>query len=38
MKGSELTRCQLLRLRKGGNVTTDALLKMCKAVDCNMSD
>lgn len=44
MKKKQLSRlsgvssASIAKLGKGGNVTTEVLLKICKALDCDISD
>lgn len=35
---SGVSNASLTKMRKGGNVTTDVLLKICKALKCNTDD
>lgn len=37
-KRSELSSNTIAKLGKGQNVTTDVLLKICKALDCDIAD
>lgn len=35
---SGVSSASIAKLGKGGNVTTEVLLKICKALDCDISD
>ena len=35
---SGVSNASLTKMRKGGNVTTDVLLKICNALNCNTDD
>lgn len=35
---SGVSNASLSKMRKGGNVTTDVLLKICNALKCNIDD
>lgn len=35
---SGVSAASIAKLGKGENITTDVLLKICKALDCNISD
>ena len=35
---SGISTTSMAKLGKGENVTTDVLLKVCKAIDCDISD
>lgn len=33
-----ISAASIAKLGKGGNITTDVLLKICEALDCNVED
>ena len=33
-----ISRYNINKLNRGGNVTTDVLVKICRAIDCTMDD
>ncbi|WP_407705198.1 helix-turn-helix domain-containing protein [Aedoeadaptatus coxii] len=33
-----ISAASIAKLGKGGNITTDVLLKICEALDCNLED
>jgi DNA-binding Xre family transcriptional regulator len=33
-----ISAASIAKLGKGGNITTDVLLKICKTLDCNLED
>jgi DNA-binding Xre family transcriptional regulator len=35
---SGISTASIAKLGKGDNITTDVLLKICKALDCDISD
>lgn len=35
---SGISSASIAKLGKGGNITTDVLLKICKAMDCKLED
>lgn len=35
---SGISSASIAKLAKGGNVTTEVLLKICKALNCNIND
>ena len=37
-KTAGISTTSLMKLKKGQNITTDVLLKICKALDCDLSD
>ena len=37
-KIANISPASIAKLGKGANVTTDVLLKICKALDCNLED
>jgi len=37
-KASGISTASIAKLGKGENITTDVLLKICKAVDCDITD
>lgn len=37
-KVANISPSSIAKLGKGANVTTDVLLKICKALDCNLED
>ena len=37
-KKADVSTFTLAKMNKGENVTTDVLVKICKALDCNLDD
>lgn len=37
-EASSVSSASLAKLKKGENITTDVLLKICEALDCNVED
>lgn len=37
-KASSISTASIAKLGKGENITTDVLLKICKALDCDIAD
>lgn len=37
-QASGVSAASIAKLRRNGNVTTEVLLKVCKALDCDISD
>ena len=37
-QASEVSAASIAKLGRNGNVTTEVLLKVCKALDCDISD
>jgi len=37
-KASGVSTASIAKLGKGENITTDVLIKICKALDCNITD
>lgn len=38
MKEANVSRSTFYKLKKGKNITTDVLLKICNALDCDISE
>lgn len=37
-RATGISTASIAKLGKGGNITTDVLLKICKALDCDIAD
>ena len=35
---ADISTCTISKMSKGESVTTDTLVKICKALDCNLDD